>query len=515
MPRIGEVRKFISPEDLKALTKASDAIKEAGGDEEKKQEMIEARKLVKEQISVNVEREIYRRAEEFGRLLLELVEKYGYAPWDDLRNACRERGDYFVDRLKQDERYSIVATMIGGLTEEQREIFGNILNDVELSIRARNNVIDFAQQEIRNRKYGRGLTMSDREHYDEASDDELGAIIFRSCNTRSNPKFSSPVGKVRLYRTNKFCVQLSVEEQEDVQTLHGPQDDISNKDTQSGKKMLGGFMARIKRFCNPETGKLIDATALIVAYNPTSEILQDYDSIEKIEEHERGHLLNYIVQSSFRPHSEKIPERQHISEYRDIRHGIIELPVIEKAYSQSADKENQLQEYRRHLSRLKRYFFEKTRDELLADYRARGNFSYIRNLVIPEDEKSINVFCYYYDNEFVGRIANIPPQLIREIRKSQEEYLQAITRQVAAAERVLMIIDQLPKSAQLKGQFYAILQDTALYNWEDRLNYLYREEVAPTSVAIEKQAQGQAASQQRSPRLLFAKIAERFKRPRK
>lgn len=509
MPGIGEARKFISPQDREALTKANDAIKEAGGDEQKRREMIDARQHIKEQISINIEREIYRRAEVFGRFLLELVEKHDDIPWDDLKVACREGGGYSMNKLKKDAQYSGMVAMIEGLTGEQQEIFGNILDDVKLGICARNAVIDFAQQEIRNKRYGRELAARDRECGGEVSDDELGEMIFRSCNTRSNPKFNSPIGKVHLVRANKLCIQLNVEEQEDVQMLHGSQADISDKSTQSGKNTLGGFLARTKRFCDPETGKLIIATALVVRYSPTSGIVQEDGLIEEIEKHEKGHLLNEIVRSSFKPGSRNIPERQHISEYRDTKYGVKELPVIEKAYNESADKEVQLQRYCKHLKRLQRYFFEKTRDELLADYQATGSFSYIKNLIRPKGEQSENVLCFLYDNEFAGRMSGIPPQLIKEIRNNQQEYMQVTTRQVAAAERVLAIINQAPDSEQLRRQFYAILQDTALYNWEDRLNYLYREEITKTNAVTE--IHGQVANQHASSASLFTRIAARFK----
>ena len=489
MPGLGEARKFISPEDLEALTKASDAIKEAGSDEGKRQEMIEARKRVKEQISVNMEREIYRRAEEFGAVLLDFARQEGSDFWENLKDTCLSDKCYGYYQLKKDPRYEPIIRLLNGLSDEQRLIFSRIADNIE----SRTKTVAYLKSRFReialSEKYGRDIRVEEPEYVSKISDEEYGELLFRSCNTRSNPKYSKPVGKIKFVGNDRVCIRLEIEDQADVQTLHAIGDVIKDKKGADSKaKEFGGFMSPERSFYDPRSGYLINPNVtLIVLYCPNEPQLYTEDRLIENTAHEKeGHLVNRIVRSALTNDAYnryQITPREHVLDYRDHDDTTKDILRIEAEYNTNPDKESLLLAYRENLVRLRRYFLEMARDELVADFQARYNFSHVTSLVQVENRTTKNVLYDYYEKEFVNRRADMPPVLFAEIKREQALYRETIKQQAIAAEKVLISLRK-PVTARREGAFYALLQDTPLSQWQERLDKLFKDEITDLDTKV-------------------------------
>ncbi|MFH0792228.1 MAG: hypothetical protein V1905_03385, partial [bacterium] len=119
MPRIGEVRKFISPEDREALVNSSQEVRENQDDPEKLAAAEENKLSLRERISEKMWQEIYRRGAVFGDELLDNYQRIGDLPWKDILLMLSASG--VPDELK--ERYPIIAERVEGMTEIQKRLF--------------------------------------------------------------------------------------------------------------------------------------------------------------------------------------------------------------------------------------------------------------------------------------------------------------------------------------------------------------------------------------------------------
>ncbi len=491
---VGEIRKFLSPEDEAALRGATREIKKSreDGDSEAEQKALDFRLGLKERIRENIEREAYSRAKRFGETLLADFEVNGYLPWEEIRIALA------TGRAKKEIKkdHSFVFEQIEGLSMEEKKFFSLLLNFAEEDYIKTEQVISRALGsspfELRRHRAKKRKFV-----YDEY---DLGKKLFAAANTHDPYKESenpSPwQGQVRFLNKGLF-IELEIDSGKEIMRLWMPRDIIEAEDYQEIKEEINGFFSADRQFRFPYKSSLMSSLPLPVSASdnrdeaPFVVILGKGKRNPTTLAHEESHYFDNLISRTLTALRGDSKEKQPIEE--DFEK--LELTFQSGDLSEAKVLEIK-KEYQQLLRQLIGNFIERAKDEVLADYRAKKDFFHLYNLLKTEEtlaEAEGTALYDYFQNYFASRWQDIPEDLRQMIIAAKKDYYRQLEKQVKFAETILeMILSFIYEKELERGSenvyatvanrkyidsFYALLQETLLGDWQNRLEIVYRRDL--------------------------------------
>lgn len=492
---IGEIRKFLSPEDEQLLKNARDVeipAEENGipSDPAGRRELIsrrvdEAKKIVRERM----QREVYSRARDFGDELIKTYEAEQYLPWKQIKMALEGKASFVKDRHK----YEAILSKISGLSQEQKLIFRSIVEIAEedhlRTQTALTALSNLSVGEAISRRAGRS---KGEIHFDQEA---VGRTLFTAVDKNSG----KPKGKAWCVNKGLYA-ELYLDNEEDIQRLYSPEDVVVGTDAASQKKKfvkkIGGFFSSDKNISIPNVvvAKMAGLSLpldgqcsmpIIVIYAAKGNPEQN-ESVG----HERGHYYNHLADMAIsrnRNTASKTPDKLRIAQIEE-KIGVIgetsdEVEIIKL-------REN----YRRRLVEMKGNFLKQAKNEILADWHATGNFNYLSSLLEREEsaeERGEEALYDYFHKEFGKRWRVLPESVKDLIVSTQRQYYSELELCVGTAKEISDMIRKfkmysrvgehsysVPEKNKYTQSLDALLQDSPILEWKIKLDAAYGHDLA-------------------------------------
>lgn len=303
------------------------------------------------------------------------------------------------------------------------------------------------------------------EEYRSRVELEAGNVLYEAFTGKK------PMDKVRIEESN-FAVGLDLDGLEDYKVLRG------NPGEEAGGVYIDGKEVAAVAFV--KTPRLAIASGNGVPVIATQRLAQSTTF-----EHERNHGINKAISESLF----KSRGREHAAVW-----GAATLHVVESAnlgdarvavraaiakFDQGkATPEQVTLEVRRAMGMVVNEALASAKNELVADFVADEHLEHVDNLCLSVFAKGApaDLYNYFGDIGFHKGAFASPPELRRVYNELVKEYNGILARAIDEANRQWKLFEKLGMKAEKKEEFTALLRQSPLSTWNERVATFYSEE---------------------------------------